>query len=186
MQNRIRFAVDEVYAGESQPEIEIQTHSQSTACGFQFVQGESYLVYAYRTSKSGPLVTSSCDRTAPIVDATEDLSFLRSLPHKGSGGNLEITLSELQPDPHPMIPLAGIRVQVSSITDSTEAITDSKGRAVLEALPTGIYQVKAFLPESLVEAYPPREIQVNDGGCSRYSFFAQVKDQHPKKPAETP
>jgi len=176
MANRLRFAVEEVFAGEDKSEIEIQTHTQSSACGRSFTQGERYLVYTHRRKNSGPLITTICDRTRLAAEAQEDLAFLRSLPTKGVGGNLEIALSQLGPEPRPFVPLGGIRLVVATEAHSVEAFTDVAGRAHLEALPTGRYRVHAFLPDVLAEAYPPREIQVNDGGCSRHWLFAKPKE----------
>ena len=176
MVNRVRFAVEEVFAGENKSEIEVQTHSQSSACGRDFTQGERYLLYAERMKTDGPLVTTICDRTQLASQAEKDLAFLRSLPPKGSGGKLEVSLSQLNPDPQPLMPLAGVRILVASETHSVEALSSAAGRAHFELLPAGRYRVTAILLEPLEEAYPSREIQVNDGGCSSYSLFAKPKE----------
>ncbi len=176
MVNRIRFAVEEVFAGEDESEIEVQTHNQSSACGRDFKQGERYLVYAERMKTGGPLVTTICDRTQLASQAEKDLAFLRSLPSKGRGGKLDVSLSQLNPDPQPLVPLPGVRILVTNETHSVEALTSASGRTHFDALPAGRYRVTAVLPEPLEEAYPSREIQVNDGGCSSYSFFAKQKE----------
>lgn len=176
MANRIRFAVEEIFTGEDKSEIEVQTHTQSSACGRAFTQGKRYLVYTHRTKQGDPLVTTICDRTQLAVHAEEDLAFLRSLPPKGTGGNLEITLSQLGPDSQPLVPVSGIRIVVATEAHSVEAITDAAGRSYLQALPAGTYRSHAVLPDSLVEAYPPQEIQVNDGGCSRQLLFVRQKE----------
>jgi hypothetical protein len=124
----------------------------------------------------GPLVTTICDRTQLASQAEKDLAFLRSLPPKGSGGKLEVSLSQLNPDPQPLTPLAAVRILVASETHSVEALSNAAGRAHFELLPAGRYRVTAILLEPLEEAYPSREIQVNDGGCSSYSLFAKPKE----------
>ena len=94
----------------------------------------------------------------------------------GSGGKLDVSLSQLNPDPQPLVPMPGIRILVASETHSVEALTSAAGRAHFDALPAGRYRVTAVLLEPLEEAYPSREIQVNDGGCSSYSLFAKRKE----------
>ena len=55
--------------------VEIYTSYGGGDCGYPFVVGNEYLVYAYR-APSGRLVTSICGRTRPIAEAREDLSAL--------------------------------------------------------------------------------------------------------------
>ena len=177
MNNRIRFAVEQVFAGEDESEIEVQTHSQGSACGRDFTRGERYLVYAERLKQGGPLMTTICDRTRLVSQAEKDLVFLRSLPPKGNDGKLDVSLSVINSDSQPFLPLAGVRILAASETHSAEAITSAAGRVHFEALPAGRYRITADFPEPLEEAYPSREIQVNDGGCSSYALLAKRKER---------
>jgi hypothetical protein len=72
---RIGFAVERSWKGVNEPELTIYTPAQSTACGYQFEEGQDYLVYAY--SQGGErLGTDTCTRTRKLAEAKEDLTEL--------------------------------------------------------------------------------------------------------------
>ena len=54
---------------------EIFTSLNSGLCGFDFVVGETYLIYAFMI-EDGELHTNICTRTASLEQAGEDLAFL--------------------------------------------------------------------------------------------------------------
>jgi hypothetical protein len=55
--------------------VTVYTNESSAACGYAFAKDTSYLVYA-RTSDDKQLHVSSCSRTKPLADASEDLTAL--------------------------------------------------------------------------------------------------------------
>jgi hypothetical protein len=59
----VRLAVGQVWKGELTDTIEVATRDPGAACGFLFVQGERYLVFAYR-SAGGELEVSMCSPSA--------------------------------------------------------------------------------------------------------------------------
>lgn len=98
---RVTFRVDESWEGPTTHELVVFTSLGSSTCGYRFVQGEDYLVYA--TANSGPsrlpagLGTGICTRTRPLNGAADDLSALgpgtpvaaplpERLPNVGEGG----------------------------------------------------------------------------------------------------
>lgn len=70
----IKFDVERVWKGTFDDIAVIFTPSSGDLCGYEFEEGEKYLVYAYKSD--GPLHTSICNRTTPLADAQEDLEFL--------------------------------------------------------------------------------------------------------------
>lgn len=61
------FAVDTYVKGEPAEEIIIKSSGQGAACGFQFTEGERYLVFAYEDDRDdGVLSTNSCTSTRSI------------------------------------------------------------------------------------------------------------------------
>ena len=54
---------------------EIFTSSNSGLCGFDFVVGETYVIYAFLDT-NGELITNICTRTTSLEQAVEDLIFL--------------------------------------------------------------------------------------------------------------
>lgn len=66
----VEFKVNSVWKGEIRETLFIQTAWSSAGCGFEFVQGERYIVYARKGW------ASLCSRTRSIDKASEDLMAL--------------------------------------------------------------------------------------------------------------
>jgi len=74
------FSVKEVWKGEVTSEIRIK--SDFTSVSFNFEEGKEYLVYAGGNDLDG-ISTSSCTRTARLIDASKDLAVLgKGVPPK--------------------------------------------------------------------------------------------------------
>lgn len=71
---RVRFEVSEVWKGNKARQIVLTTSESSASCGFNFIEGENYLVYAARSE--GRLTTNLCSGTKPLSQAQEDLLML--------------------------------------------------------------------------------------------------------------
>jgi len=71
----ITLRVKQVWKGELGEEVKVHTAGSGAACGYGFVEGRTYLVYAVQDD-ADPLRVSLCSRTAPIENAKEDLDFL--------------------------------------------------------------------------------------------------------------
>lgn len=70
------FQVNEVWKGLVTPTIEVLTAQGSDSCGFEFVEGERYLVYATATGKA--LEVSLCSNTVLHSKADEQFIVLGS------------------------------------------------------------------------------------------------------------
>ena len=77
----VTLRVQKVWKGESHEEIKVHTAGGSAACGYTFVKGETYLVYALRDD-ADPMRVSLCSRTTPIDNAKDDLRFLGKPLHE--------------------------------------------------------------------------------------------------------
>jgi hypothetical protein len=71
---KVVFEVSQVWKGEEDAAIALATARDSASCGYDFMVGEEYLVYAY-SSEAG-LSTGLCTRTMQLAMADEDLSAL--------------------------------------------------------------------------------------------------------------
>jgi hypothetical protein len=67
--------VKTVWKGPRQSRVRVTTGGGDADCGFHFVAGLDYVVYASERERGG-LTTSICDRTARPKDARDDLSVL--------------------------------------------------------------------------------------------------------------
>ena len=71
---QVTFSVARVWKGPEEATVTVSTAGSSASCGFEFVEGQEYLVYA-RTVE-GRLEASLCSRTAQLAMAGEDLAAL--------------------------------------------------------------------------------------------------------------
>ena len=69
------FRVGRAWKGVERRTVSVYTSSQSSACGYGFKEGRTYLVYAHGNTE-GRLSTSICSRTRRLKDAGEDLDDL--------------------------------------------------------------------------------------------------------------
>lgn len=173
----IYFKVEQSFFGTRGSRAVIHSGTGGGDCGYWFVKGERYLVYAYGESKD-ELWTSICSRTKPLENAEEDLGFLRTMPRKGSGvrvyGTVAATLRDPKsPDRRTPKPLAGIVVKVVG-KQTVDGVTDVKGEYELTGLPPGRYKIYAEVPEYYYRGeYWEREVEVADRGCVGEDFFAR-------------
>ncbi|WP_163100762.1 hypothetical protein [Peribacillus alkalitolerans] len=74
----VLFEVSKTWKGTNESQIIIATGQGGGDCGYEFVKGIEYFVYANESSLYGDNVLSTgiCDRTAELTSATEDLSIL--------------------------------------------------------------------------------------------------------------
>jgi hypothetical protein len=71
---KVVFNVSRVWKGPEEGAIALSTARESASCGYNFVVGEEYLVYA--TNSETGLTTGLCNRTMPLSSAGEDLAAL--------------------------------------------------------------------------------------------------------------
>jgi hypothetical protein len=77
----ITLRVGEVWKGAIEEQVKVHTAASSAACGYTFVIGTKYLVYAF-SNETDPMRVSLCSRTAPLENAKEDLDFLGKPSHR--------------------------------------------------------------------------------------------------------
>lgn len=70
----VTFDVNQVWKGPSEPQLTLFTSANSASCGYEFTQGEEYIVYGF--AQDGQLSTGLCSRTAPLASAGEDVTAL--------------------------------------------------------------------------------------------------------------
>lgn len=70
----VTFDVDRIWKGPEGSSLTLTTSESSASCGYEFVQGESYLVYGM--AQDGRLTTNLCTRTVLLANAGEDLDAL--------------------------------------------------------------------------------------------------------------
>src|SRR5215475_13310471 len=85
-QSLVRFSVEQAFKGISGEEVEIVTGMGGGDCGYQFKDGERYVVYAFRSGRDkSHLYTGICNRIKLAAEAEEDFAYFRAIPEPGTG-----------------------------------------------------------------------------------------------------
>lgn len=179
---RVTFAVNEAFSGVKGKKASVSTGLGGGDCGYRFVKGTRYLVYAH-ASPSGQLQTGICTRTMPAAGAGADVEFLRALARRTSGvtvsGRVGRPLDKWDEGGDRMLePLKGVRVTVVGPAGMREAFTDARGRYEWTRLPPGHYEVMLHPPDGLTTVEPKRSGHVPDRGCLSADFH--VTDERPR------
>ena len=81
---KLEFSVERSWKGDAGEYVDLFTGRGGGDCGYPFEQGTKYLVFASR-GKDGELVTSICERPAPIEQASETIAKLEKLSNRADG-----------------------------------------------------------------------------------------------------
>ncbi len=73
----VTFAIDEIWKGDLENTVVVQTPISMAACGYMFDVGQSYLVYGQE--RGGSLRTNQCSRTRLLSQANDDLLELHKI-----------------------------------------------------------------------------------------------------------
>jgi hypothetical protein len=99
------------------------------------------LEYGFR-GKDGKIRTGKCTRTAPVAEAAEDVSFLRSLPTRVGGGI------------RGLVRFASPGTQTGTVTGTvTESGSDGDHKTRVAA--SGWYELKGLAPGDYRETFTP-------------------------------
>jgi hypothetical protein len=135
---RVRLEVQENFGGAEQTEFTLFTKLDDSACGFDFVEGETYLVDASRDAVTGTWHTSSCSRTQSLGRATQTVDVLRL---QKSGNRLPGYIVGLI-DSRFLSNGATFQVRLRGGSKVFETISDSSGHFRFENLDPDVYQIE--------------------------------------------
>src|SRR6266849_2564708 len=175
----VNFSVSESFNGVSEAETVVYTGRGGGDCGYPFVVGTSYLVYAGAGS-DGRLSTGICTGTQPEIMVGGLLKQLRAIRDAGHGFDLVGTVFVLPKgagyaDQVESQPLEGVPVRaIGSHGGLFSTVTDSHGAYSFDWLPPDTYKLQEALPAglALAQGVAPRSFviiaadkQVSNFGC---------------------
>jgi hypothetical protein len=139
---RVRFEIVEAFHGVTTSVVDVYTGMGGGDCGYPFVVGQRYLVYAYEAGAR--LTAGICSRTRPLSAATEDLAYMRSLPATGALG-ATITGSvhhrdrniATKPGVTMTAPVGSLGVVMDCGGAAYRATADADGRFTISGVPVG-------------------------------------------------
>jgi hypothetical protein len=168
-QRLVSFAIEEAFRGPHETSAEVITGVWDGDCGFGFIRGERYLVYAYTNPQDNRLYTSICQRTRALSEAGDDLQYIRGLSSAAHGALIYGEAQRYRRDGE-QESMAGIKISIEGREKRVEMMTDLKGRFSAGGLPAGAYKVKISLPQGLTSGSTEQEIKVADRGCAIVYF----------------
>jgi hypothetical protein len=171
-QRLFRFQVQEAFRGATGSELDVITGFGGGDCGYDFRPQMKYLVYAYR--QEDRIYTNICTRTRAFADASEDLSYIRSISSLQSGGSIYGTAKLYAVDLesggwNPAGPIAGALVAASSGDHTFVAVTNGDGHYAFSKLRPGKYTVRVTLPAKL-SPVEEKTVNVSDRGCAEINY----------------
>jgi hypothetical protein len=182
---RVRFKVKTTFRGEkekedSDDEESLEVWTDSGDCGYDFQEGETYLVYADEDEETDRINTSVCYRNRRLSDAGDDLAYLFFYQNGGDqAARLEgfVTSDELYQrdldrahDPEKVkLPAAGVILELNSGQGRRYTESDRDGRFVFDGLAGGEYSISVYdagYPEQVRLLAGPARVQVEKKGCA--------------------
>jgi hypothetical protein len=173
----VQMAVLEGFRGFRLTQVAVTTSSSGAACGYGFRTGESYLVYAHESPDGGPPAVSLCSRTRPVAEATEDLTYLRSLAAIVPGSRArvagQVLLSESsRPAGREPTGMGGATVVARGEGRTFSTKADARGSFVLTDLPVATYELEASAPDGYASI--PRTHEIHDPrGCGSIGLYVR-------------
>jgi hypothetical protein len=171
----IKFEVEQSFVNGKPGIVELTTGTDSGDCGYRFVVGKRYLVYALNQAP-GRLFTSSCSRTRPLEAAAEDLAYLATVSQRALGARVFGRVTRLHRDPfeRQLIdygPLANVVVRVRGTSFSRDVSTDKHGRYEFSGVTPGTFTLTLVPPPGFDDGVLEREVEIRDGhACSSNDF----------------
>jgi hypothetical protein len=171
----VTFRVSAAHRGSVGTKVEVRTGGSSASCGFPFEEGERYLVYAHQGA--GGLATGICSRTRRLVDAADDLAYIRSAFAPAATGRVygDVAREVTEPGVRPR-GASGYSVILAGFGEELRVTTDHDGRFEFPSILPGTYSIRVDLPDTEFAYGGPRllvsrDIIVPDArGCATASF----------------
>jgi hypothetical protein len=169
----VRLDVSQGWKGVQPGPIEVATNSEESACGFQFKEGERYLVFARYSPADGRLVASRCSLTQAFNGTGPAAEFLASLsaPPRGGRvfGNVRTFLREVN---------SGRSTETRTETlvrllgaGQERTTTSSGGRYEFTNLSPGSYSIELQVPAGHRTYSPTRRVEISDPrGCAEEDY----------------
>jgi hypothetical protein len=170
------MTVTRAYRGVTGERIDIFTGQGDGDCGYPFVIGQAYLVYANHSPRAKVLATSICTTTKAVGDADDDLRYLNSLDSLEPGARVSGLVTHTEDDPtrengRSTVPGVGFTVALTGDVGTLETLTDEQGRFHFDRVPVGRYQARVHARPLFAPVIDPFDVQLPDPrACAEIGF----------------
>lgn len=164
----VHFEAVEGFVGVTRGTVDVRTGMGGGDCGYGFVSGESYFVYA-GWAREGELWVSDCGATKRLAKAHTDLAYARQVSRGGDrallfGRVIGSARGGLQ-DPLEQTGIANVKVTAEGPAGQhLAAVTDAEGFFSFAGSHEGAYTVRAAVPDRF-PGIAPQEVTVPAGDC---------------------
>lgn len=170
----VTLQVHRAWKGAQPGEIDVVTSSGGGMCGYDFKEGQRYLVFAHQGRAGGRLGVSSCSLTQPFDGTGRAADFLASLQRPAAGARVfgtvrtwyrtfDYTRPRNESPTETTVRLIGAGRDVST--------KSSGGKYEFAGLPEGSYRVEIEVPAGHRTYGPTREVALpNTRACAEETF----------------
>ena len=149
---RVQIAVVDALRGVNPGHVTVRTYpANGGSCGYPFVEGETYLVYAFQP-EPGVLVATMCGRTRVAAEVPEEIAYLRTLARPPAGTTARVkgqlqTLSWPPPSQATTGSFPRVRLTATGSGGTYNTTSNVKGEFTFDSLPFGRYELKPEAPD---------------------------------------
>jgi hypothetical protein len=174
-QRIVTFEVEPGYRGlESHAVTQGVSGFSGGDCGYDFLVGVEYLVYAAPHPATGKLYTGICERTRLLSAAADDLEYFSKKDDPDHGAGIEGWIDELSRDRNNNTdvvgPLKHVQLSINGAKHRWTITTGEDGRFRLWGLPPGRYHVTPNFSPKFVPM--SRTVDLKSGSCEELRFLA--------------
>jgi hypothetical protein len=169
---------DDIPGRSLPPTVIVSTPRDGAACGYAFVRGRTYLVYAGSPlMNAARLFTGLCTRTRPIEHAAEDLAYFSEMESRARTSRISGQVRPLPDDVSPP-PVEGLLIELRTAAGLRTTTTDANGSFEFRGLPVQMYEVAARVPETYVPARSREAVFLaHPTACAEIDLYARWDGQ---------
>ncbi len=170
LERRVRLRIDEAFTRLSGTEIQVTTNGMSAMCGYDFREGQRYLVYATGSASDPSLQVSLCSRTRPLAEASDDVELLRGFARGRAQRRIFGAVHIARAAGGASTAPRGLKIVASRDGRRYETVTDALGQFRFRRLPAGQYSIRAWLNDSFSKKALLEPVLSNEQACAEVSF----------------
>jgi hypothetical protein len=193
-ENSVEIEIEEAYLGVSGKTVTVRTAMDGPACGFHFVEGERYLVFASKSTLG--FHVSLCSRTRLVKNADEDIAYLRSIPTLQKAALIQGTLWRYTHDPNfkpkfepslmdhyrppeqsyrAMEPVPGANVIVKAKDgEEQKAVVGRDGNWEVAGLRAGEYAIQVPIDDRMYLHRYREKVTIAEKGCAKVDLRIEL------------
>lgn len=170
------FRVLEHFSNSAKNDVTIETGLGGGDCGYDFKEGERYLVYAYENK--GRIITTICSRTRPLSKALDDIAILRESKAGGKAvsrvfGQI-VLLRETESD-YAVSPIESAQIRLKEDGKQVATTTSElNGRFGFTRVKPGRYELEAIYRNQFTKSTTVNVGGTGDSTCIETNYYFKL------------